>query len=291
VTIQFYATIDADSCRPQWMPNDVAYLLPASSFARKNFKAPALPDGVEAAADCGGYVATRIWGDYRYSVADYVDWLSRWPVAPSWAATMDYCCEPDIAGNRDEIRSRQQRTTRNAIDTFERYGDAPWAWVPTLQGWDVSDYADHAAELGPTIREMQAHYYSRPGYGDDEPDETQPGDWQKFRVGIGTLCRRASVKQIRETVDAVSSILPGVPLHLWGVKSQTFKSVEELPPGVVSVDSAAWNGRFGGNIDIANAERAQLGMSQREYGYRVALPRYVAGFRAAMARPRQARLF
>src|SRR5919198_5756842 len=70
----FYATIDADSIR-SYMPA-VPYLLPASSWARYQLRPVRLPRRLRhVAADCGGFVATRIWGDYRFNPTQYVSWL------------------------------------------------------------------------------------------------------------------------------------------------------------------------------------------------------------------------
>lgn len=229
---------------------DVPYMLPASSWARKKMRAPKLPSHVtHTAADCGGYVATKVWGDYRYTPAQYVDWLATFQ--PRWAATMDYCCEPDLPV---VTRERQERTTKVAHRFWSEFKRTPWCWVPTIQGWMVSDYIRHVRDLAPLIYEM-AEYY---GPGSD------------FRVGIGTLCRRADSAMIRAVVQAVSWQLPGIPLHLWGVKRRSLSAA--LQTRIVSVDSAAWEGAFGRNIE----QRRASGLSEREYAYLVALPRYLA---------------
>src|SRR3954463_9031865 len=138
----FYATIDADSVRSYMPP--VPVLLPASSWARKHLSRPNLPAQItETAADSGGYVATKVWGDYRYSPAQYVGWLATW--SPGWAATMDYCCEDEItAGQPGLVRERQRRTTVKAQYFWHWHRRVPWAWVPTIQGWQVDDYVAHA---------------------------------------------------------------------------------------------------------------------------------------------------
>src|SRR5216683_3085972 len=165
----FYATFDASNLC-SYVP-DVPILLPASSWARKGLKKPALPSRVSLrAADSGGFVASRIWGEYRYSLTEYVDWLSSW--SPQWAACMDYCCEPELG---QVTRERQDKTTTNVYRAWQDYRATPWAWVPTIQGLEPADYLRHALELKPVIDEMQAHYQGNPA----------------FRVGIGTLCRRA----------------------------------------------------------------------------------------------------
>ncbi len=270
----FYTTVSSDLVR-SYMP-DVPVLLPASSWARKMnrfgvMRPPKLPDHVtERAADCGGYVATFKWGDYRFSPQQYVDWLQTWQ--PQWAATMDYCCEDEItSGNTGVVRARQQRTTEMAYHFWQEYKRARWCWVPTVQGWQPEDYRQHARELAPLIAEM-ADYY---GPGSD------------FRVGIGTLCRRADVPTIVRITEIVAAELPGISLHIWGVKITALRHRIALPRAIRSCDSAAWEGAFGQGHEARRAS----GLTEREYAYKVALPRYLRKVEAALDAPKQQRLF
>lgn len=264
--ITFYATVDSDSIR-DFMP-DVPVLLPASSWARKKMKAPKLPAHVtHRAADSGGFVATFKWGDYRYTPDEYVRWLHTF--GPRWAAMMDYCCEDEItSGKPGVVQERQQRTTEMAHHFWQTYKHVPWAWVPTIQGWQPADYRRHARELKPLIDEM-ADYY---GPGSDA-----------WRVGIGTLCRRASVPMIRQVASIVAEELPGMPLHLWGIKLGALQSRIALPEAVVSVDSAAWSALLYKGREAYH----ESGLKQREYIYRIALPRYIAQVEAALSEPKQ----
>jgi hypothetical protein len=268
--VTFYATVPAGDERP-YMP-EVPYLFPASSFARPQFKMrpPRIPSHVkDVAADCGGYVATVRWGEYRYTPDEYVNWLRSWKTTPTWAATMDFCCERDIATNKSEVMLRQDKTTDMAYLFWEQYRDCPWAWVPTIQGWNVEDYVRHANELKPLVLDMQKHYADG------------------WRIGIGTLCQRADSRMIRDVVMAVTSELPNMPIHLWGVKLGAFKSNDGLPEEVTSMDSAAWNGLFG-----TNRERwRQSGLPQREWSYKVALPEYLVKIDRLLQQKRQLRLF
>lgn len=252
-------------------------LLPASSWARDEVKkygnvraripVPRLPEMLtDTAADCGGFVATKKWGDYRYSVEQYVEWLHAW--CPKWAAMMDYCCENEITSGRPGIvRERQQRTTEMAYNLWGEYRETPFVWVPTIQGWEVEDYRYHVQQMKPLIREMSAHY----------------GPSSAFRVGIGTLCARASANMIRQVVTMVAGELGDVPLHLWGVKLSVLQSPIHLPEQVVSVDSAAWNGMF----RTGREKWKQSGLSQRRYCFEVALPAYEAKIHAALNQPKQ----
>ncbi len=255
--MKFYYTVSADYVAPYML--DVPVLLPASSWARVGMTTPRLPSHVtDTAADSGGFVATKIWGDYRYSPAEYVAWLEGW--RPGWAATMDYCCEDEITtGNVGLVRERQDRTTEMAYRFFDDYQDAPWQWVPTIQGWTVEDYRRHARQIKPLLAQMRRHYSD---------------DW---RVGIGTLCARASNDMIRQVVNAVNEELPDYNLHLWGVKLGALKMAHVLPR-VVSVDSAAWHipSSPGWGMNEARDERKRLGMTKREYEWTIELPRYRA---------------
>lgn len=155
---------------------------------------------------------------------------------------------------------------------WSQYRACSWTWVPTIQGWEVTDYGRHVREMRPLILEMQAYYQARGNHA--------------FRVGIGTLCARASSEMIRHVVGLVARELPGVPLHLWGVKLGVLKSSICLPEQVVSVDSAAWNGMF------HTGRQAWKGSTytQREWCFKVALPAYEAKIAAALQTPKQLRL-
>lgn len=162
-------------------------------------------------------------------------------------------------------RVRDHRLLQMRQRFWHDYRGVPWAWCVTIQGWHVEDYIRHARELRPLIKEMQAAGSS------------------EFRVGIGTLCRRASARMIQQVIQAVTEQLPGVPLHLWGVKLLVLQSSYALPQ-VVSVDSAAWDqsGMWRDGIRTVREQKA-LGMTQKEYAHLVALPRYREKVEAALA--------
>lgn len=269
----FYATVDADSIRPV-MP-DVPYLLTATSFWRRARRLPAvvLPAHLtHIAVDPGGFVAaTRYGGRYPFTLSAYVAWLRS--LRPVWAATWDFCCEPAIAGDAAAVRERQQRTTDQLAQTWQRYAGMPWAWVPTVQGWTIEEYVRHAEELRPLVAAIHTRYHQQPG----DPRAAQ------FRVGVGSICKRASPAEIRAVVAAVAATLPGVPLHLWGASLRTFQDLHALPPTIASFDTSAWNSRFGHGIEPYRTS----GLSQREHAYHIALPAYQARVARLLAQPRQ----
>jgi hypothetical protein len=242
------------------MPSSVPLLLPASSWYRQNFRSPRIaPQVCEVGVDVGGYVAMTAWGGrYPYEPPRYVEWIRSIDAPVTWAATMDYPCEKSVAGSSERVRQRQYQTTLRAWQFWGNYQDAPWAWVPTVQGWDLPDYVRHANELRPLLEEMQAYYVNN----------------AHWRVGIGSLCNRVNAKDIRRIVGALAIELPGIPFHLWGAKRRSVSGRSALPDQVVSVDSAAWNGQFGNGLNTWKAS----GLRKRAYEYTVTLPRYVANF-------------
>lgn len=255
-------------------------LLTASSFAAKQVKAgkpikklpvPNLPESVkEKAADCGGFVATFKWkGVYPYTPEQYVEWLYGWQ--PNWSATMDFCCEPELA---QITRTRQEKTTEMAWHFWQTYRSVPWCWVPTIQGWTVADYRWHASQMKPLIEEMQAHY---------GPDSA-------WRVGIGTLCRRASVRLIREVTYAVVDVLGSdIKYHGWGLKKLALTDPIPLPDEITSIDSAAFNGLWGEGRALWKNELKPDGShyTQREWSLGPALQRYASALDRGQAREKQ----
>jgi hypothetical protein len=268
MTFTFYPTFSVDDLRKD-MPN-VPVLLPASSWARRSLSTPRLPEHIQQrttgkAADCGGFVATRIWGDYRYSPTEYVDWLTRW--GPTWAATMDYCCESPLTGGRQEVvYRRQERTTEMAYHFWTTYRAAPWCWVPTIQGWEPEDYRKHARELRDLLSEMHSFY----------------GPGSEWRVGIGTLCARASVKTINQVLRVVRAELPGMPFHLWGVKRKALETIDLA--NVVSSDSAAWHGMWYERRQEMTEAAQAMQISRRQYVITIQLPHYIEQVQAAVVR-------
>ena len=55
-------------------------------------------DGLDAALDSGGFVAAVRYGDYRWTVDQYLDLAQAH--AWAWWSALDMCCEPEIAADR-----------------------------------------------------------------------------------------------------------------------------------------------------------------------------------------------
>jgi len=281
-----YYTISAKELHPA-MPS-TPFLLSAASFLRQDsqghcsLRAPrCLPASCWRGADCGGFTATMRWGGrYRFTPTQYIHWLFTWQ--PQWAAMMDLCCLSETGGypGSEVVMARQRWTTAMARQFWECYREVPWCWVPTIQSYTIEEYEWHARELVPLIRQMQA-YYSDPGWWNDDDEEGQFGS--AFRVGIGSLCRRASPSFILEVISRIQTIIGiDIPLHLWGVKLKVLQAGVAFP-GVVSCDTGAWNGLFGKEHE----KRRASGLSVVAYSWQVSYPDYAQKVAQAQQKPQQ----
>lgn len=181
-------------------------------------------DMSDVALDSSGFVAMVKYGGYRWNVAQYLELVAWRPW--TWWAQMDLCCEPEVAGNEDEIQRRLTETA--AYLSACREGAAFFrseSWyiadpMPVLQGWRPEHYEQSA---------FYAHMILM-------------GRWPEI-VGVGSVCRRPieGPDGLLAIVGCLDRVLPrGVRLHLFGVKSG---AVERLAnhPRIASVDSMAWD--------------------------------------------------
>jgi hypothetical protein len=190
----------------------------------------------DVALDSAGFVAMKRHGGYPWTAQDYVRMalLRRW----AWWSQMDFCCEPEIAHDAAEVRSRVARTGVALVECRALAADlgAP-APMPVLQGWRPDDY----------LRSM------------DLLD--QAGPWPAL-VGVGSVCRRhlRGDTGLFAVIARIGARLPeGTKLHLFGVKGAALPELDRL--GVIhSTDSCAWD--FGGRIK-ARAERRPYRMPDR----------------------------
>jgi hypothetical protein len=198
---RFWATLDADSIR-SFLP-DLPVLLPVASFQRRDYRLrrpPCLPvRRAPVAVDTGAFAWFRSYSLYHFSAQQLADWIAGIRPPVSWAVIPDRPTE-ELGGSL-EIRRAQEQTTQAIVHVLESLLDVPWAWAPVLQGRTVDDYLRHAVDLADIIYEL-APVHNRRGI--------------PFRVGVGSICRRAQVDDVRHIIAAVATVLPNVPLHLLG---------------------------------------------------------------------------
>ena len=184
-------------------------------FDRRKWKfrrpSPAL-SGLDVALDSAGFVAMSRYGGYSWTTDEYLKLVAsfRW----TWWASMDFCCEPEIAGDRREVHARMVATVEVYSKLVEKAREIGLSSpMPVLQGWRPEDYVECVEMIG------------------ELPD----------LVGVGSVCRRdvcgeSGLEEILCTLDAV---LPNrVSLHLFGVKGAALGR-SWLRKRVASVDSMA----------------------------------------------------
>jgi hypothetical protein len=84
-------------------------------------------------------------------------------------------------------------------------------------------------------------------------------------------------------LNEVRATLPGIPLHLWGIKLDALRSIDLSQ--VVSTDSAVWHGKY--RRDDLRACAKASDMSMRRYAVTCNLPSYIEKVHKAVAESRR----
>lgn len=169
--------------------------------------------------DSAGYVLMARYRGYPWSIADYMALAASYPFRRFAAA--DYCCEAEIARDREEVLDRISRTIATNRECRARAGDLGILdhFMSVLQGRDPEDYERCAEAL---VWSMT------------------PG----AIVGVGSMCRReihgpAGLVAVVAHLDKVLPN-PGPRLHLFGVKGSALPWLLPFAHRVASIDSQAW---------------------------------------------------
>jgi hypothetical protein len=168
--------------------------------------------------DSAGFVAASRYGGFPWTIADYVALAAAYPFR--WWASADYCVEPEIARDRDEVIDRLSRTIRANRDCRSLAEDCGIAdtLMPVIQGRRPDDYERCVDALRSLMR---------------------PGS----PVGVGSMCRREihGPESLIAVVDHLDRILPpGVRLHLFGVKGTALPFLLPYGRRIASIDSQAY---------------------------------------------------
>ncbi len=167
--------------------------------------------------DSGAFSEISQFGDHRLSPAERAGQVLRWSTCGELlaAVTQDYMCEPSVL-HRSRVGGTvadHQRATIERYDALLELTPKHCYTMPVLQGWDVSDYLHHLAQYGSRLLS---------------------GAW----VGVGSVCRRNSVREIRNILASIKAVRPDLRLHGFGLKLEalTNESVRTL---LFSCDSMA----------------------------------------------------
>lgn len=132
---------------------------------------------------------------------------------PDFAAPQDMPCEPSVlARTRLTVRQHCELTVENYLYLAEHFPFIPW--TPVMQGWEP-DYYLYCEQL---YRDAGVDLAGAP------------------RVGIGSICRRASVPGIVRVIEQFAG--RGYRLHGFGVKVESLPVIGHL---LTSADSYAWS--------------------------------------------------
>ncbi|MBK1666927.1 hypothetical protein CKO28_02575 [Rhodovibrio sodomensis] len=192
----------------------------------------------DVALDSAGFVAHRLYGDYLWGLSSYLRMAERGRF--TWAAVLDFACEPEIAGSENEVLRRVALTARayhEAVRYTEDHG-LRVPLLPVLQGWRPEHYVRCYDLLG-----------RAPEF-----------------VGLGSMCRRSmhgpnGALAIISRLDA--DLKPPVRFHLFGVKSQALAQlVRRYPDRIASADSAAWDFRASRQLYQQGQPKTQAARAQ-----------------------------
>lgn len=198
--------------RPSWLGRvDVPLFVSRRTMPSKSLR-PALAPW---ALDSGGFSELSMYGAWTVTTATYVDEVHRFSDhigSLAWVAPMDWMCEPGIVASTGlSIARHQELTIDNFVTLRSQLGGLV---VPVLQGWDLGDYLDHAAD-----------YLSR---GIDL--------WAEPVIGVGTICRRQGTYEAETILRDLSGM--GLRLHAFGAK---ITGLARYHDALVSSDSMAWS--------------------------------------------------
>lgn len=172
----------------------------------------------EWALDSGGFTELQLHGRWHTDAHSYVQAVRRYATEIgnlTWAAPQDWMCEQRILKRTGlTVREHQRRTVRNLVRLRELAPELPW--VPTLQGWTLSDY------------ERCADLYERVGI--DLAAEPL--------VGIGTVCRRQRSADVERIMRAFAA--RNLNLHGFGIK---ISGLNRYAEALSSSDSMSWSMR------------------------------------------------
>lgn len=168
--------------------------------------------------DSAGYTMMSLYRGFPWSIRAYMNLAASYPFRR--VASADYCCEVEIAADRDEVLDRIARTiqTNRICQHIAQDLGISGRLMPVLQGRYPSDYEKCADALSQFI---------------------VPG----AVIGIGSMCRRAihGPEGLIAVIEHLDRKLPNsVRLHAFGVKGSALPWLKAFSPRIASIDSQAW---------------------------------------------------
>jgi len=174
------------------------------------------PAIVNWALESGGFTELSLNGKWTISPEEYARYALTYKVnygRMDFASQQDWMCE-DVMLERTgkTVAEHQYLTTQNLLDL--RRIEPKVHFIPVIQGKTTEDYLRHIGQFRDAGIDLT-----------NEPT-----------VGIGSVCRRQSTKEIVPIIEAVTSC--GLKLHGFGMKTIGLQKVSHL---MASADSMAWS--------------------------------------------------
>lgn len=211
---------------PDWWPRGQRIMLSAAALwwtSRGKFVRRSMPEEQAITfLDCGGFVAMNRYGDYPWSIGDYVRLVFH--QKPDFAACMDYPCEPDIRrGDRfADNKARIDATLDNAAELL-KWQNGVTQFVPVIQGYTIAEYEY-------CIGQMAERGLFRP------------------YMAVGSMCRRWKLDDLREKMTGITNVINRVcescaierpRLHWFGLHTMAIDD-PVCRPYIATWDSTAW---------------------------------------------------
>lgn len=170
----------------------------------------------EVCVDSGGFSELNLFGEWTITPEEYSTDLLRLKdlgLKIKWAAQQDWMCEPFVLEKTGlTIDEHQDRTVEN-LHRLRALNDGI-KYIPVLQGYDLQDYYNHFEKFEASGIDLRSEEV----------------------VGIGSVCRRQSTKEIEKIFKSFHS--KGLKLHGFGVKTNGLKKYGNY---LTSADSLAWS--------------------------------------------------
>lgn len=168
--------------------------------------------------DSAGFVGSVLYGSVPWTVDQYMALAASYPFRRF--ASIDWCVEPEIAGDRETVLDRISRTVRANRDCRERALDLGIIdrFMPVIQGRRPDDYLRCAEALSWSL---------------------VPGTI----VGVGSMCRReiSGPEGLVAVIEHLDRHLPtSIRLHAFGVKGSALPYLTPFAHRLASIDSQAY---------------------------------------------------
>jgi len=194
-----------------------------------------IPSDREWILDSGGFGELRKYGMYHYSSDDYLSCVLR--LRPNYFFSMDWMCESNILEKTGlTVFDHQENTTKNIIEIKNKIEKYELEHSRTCAEQQVLTKSSlfHDIQFCGVIQGYSLESYL------DHVDTLSHNNCLTSLMGVGSVCRRNSEKEIFNIIKSIHEKIPEIKLHGFGIKLSVLKKFPEIKNYLHSVDSCAW---------------------------------------------------